>query len=57
MVLFTEYRDRRIKFDRGNYVTKQTIQVWGGGGGRDLPGVTVQRMLLKELLLESTDCC
>ena len=29
----------------------------GGGGGHDLPGVTVQRMLLKELLLESTDCC
>ena len=26
-------------------------------GGRDPPGVTLQRMLLKELELESTDCC
>ena len=45
--------DRRIKNDRVNYVTKQARQVWGC----DPPGVTQQRMLLKELLLESTDCC
>ena len=48
--LFTEYRDRRIKNDRGNYVTKQARQIGGGGGGvHDPPGVTLQRMLLKEL--------
>ena len=29
----------------------------GGGGGDDPPGVTLQRMLLQELLLESTDYC
>ena len=32
MVLFTEYSDKRIKNDWGNYVTKQARQVWGGGG-------------------------
>ena len=54
--LFTEYRDRRIKNDRANYVIKQARQVWGkggggggGGGGHDPPGITLQRMLLKEL--------
>ena len=33
-------------------LTKLARQVWGGrgeGGGRDPPGVTLQRMLLKEL--------
>ena len=49
-MLFTEYRDRRIKNDRGKYVTKQARQLDRSGGGvHDPPGVTLQRMLLKEL--------
>ena len=53
--LFTEYRDRRIKNDRGNYVTKQMIGAimllskLDRSGGDDPLGVTLQRMLLKDL--------